>query len=292
MTSTLKDFGTGMMATKLSDGYQNWASGEPNDHRGEDCGDFLSPTNRWNDEHCDQNYGYICQKDLIKSSASDYTEVVYTKPSTDRSFAQQRCSLHGFQLSEERKYEIVPETLQQKHGNLRAKYQRECLVMEGNKFEKQICDETLTSACKAIHTYDLKISTEQEDYMESDRIEIDCTASGIPLPNVTWHQGYAPVSESTDQEIFQISKKGRSTLIIKNAQVTDTSRYRCFAQNQIGNDVRKTKGYLDVRVHPKTLAIPVNKGRSAGIQEQSALSDDIEYKEPSSCQAGKTSQFL
>nr|XP_039247967.1 uncharacterized protein LOC120325865 [Styela clava] len=279
--------------TKLSEGYQNWGSGEPNDHFGEDCADFVSPNNYWNDEDCGHKYGFICQKETSTSTARDYTEVVYVKTnSIEKSVLKQRCSALGYHLVETKKYGSVPVNLPPNLRDLRTKYQRECLVMGRNGFKRQICDQTLSSVCEAIHSYNLKISTVQEDYMELDKIEIDCTASGIPLPNVTWHRGYALVPESSDEDIYQTSRKGKSTLIIKKAQPTDTSRYRCFAENKVGDTVKRIKGYLDIRVHPQTLTRSENKLKSANIQEDSILSTDLALDQPSSCQETNKNSWM
>lgn len=43
--------------------YLNWAPGEPNNAGDEDCAHVSEPsTYQWNDEGCDWNFSYICQR--------------------------------------------------------------------------------------------------------------------------------------------------------------------------------------------------------------------------------------
>jgi len=43
--------------------YANWAPGEPNNDRDEDCAlvDFYNPSTGWNDGDCGRSYPYICE---------------------------------------------------------------------------------------------------------------------------------------------------------------------------------------------------------------------------------------
>ena len=41
--------------------YTNWASGEPNDSSGEDCGQLFWSGLKWNDIRCDATGPYICE---------------------------------------------------------------------------------------------------------------------------------------------------------------------------------------------------------------------------------------
>ncbi|KAH3768649.1 lectin-like [Dreissena polymorpha] len=44
----------------------DWQTGEPNQMAGEeDCLTFFRNYDyRWNDEHCDRRYGYVCEKEM------------------------------------------------------------------------------------------------------------------------------------------------------------------------------------------------------------------------------------
>ncbi|XP_077974144.1 peroxidasin homolog [Styela clava] len=66
--------------------------------------------------------------------------------------------------------------------------------------------------------------------MVGEDIEFECTASGYPLPKVTWYKHHSAVVQSADQDIHQVSISGKTTIYIRNAKLTDTSRYRCNAE--------------------------------------------------------------
>ncbi|XP_077973772.1 contactin-1-like [Styela clava] len=107
--------------------------------------------------------------------------------------------------------------------------------------------------------------------MVGEDIEIDCTATGYPLPNVTWHRDRHPVPSNTD-DVFQTAVLGKSTLRIKNANLRDTNRYRCFAENV--HTKAETKAYLDIRVHPHELTRIVD-GNDSPASRNLYSSDEI-----------------
>ena len=42
--------------------YVNWGNGEPNDGgEGEDCGSLLAWDGKWNDDHCDKGFQFVCE---------------------------------------------------------------------------------------------------------------------------------------------------------------------------------------------------------------------------------------
>ena len=59
--------------------YSNWHPGEPNDRAGEDCVELFRA--RWNDNGCNDEFGYICEKpkgkfwNYITHSMASWTQV-------------------------------------------------------------------------------------------------------------------------------------------------------------------------------------------------------------------------
>ena len=51
-------------------GYTRWAADEPNDHRGEDCGE-LRTDGRWNDEDCGRSRPFLCEGSLSAPEPGD-----------------------------------------------------------------------------------------------------------------------------------------------------------------------------------------------------------------------------
>nr|XP_039249026.1 uncharacterized protein LOC120326750 [Styela clava] len=276
--------------TKVDDYYTNWNSGEPNDKLQEDCGTMYSSSGKWNDEDCGNKYGFICQKDANLFRVSDNTQLIFSDARATSAIAEQKCAELGYQLvrlTSDALYEMLDEN---EKRNKATKYwiggAREwtsgrvgpngntCASMGSRDLEAEDCNQELFYICEGVHSYGVKISTDQNDYMESDEIIIDCTASGIPLPNVTWHKGHQPVDETSDREVYQTSVKGKSTLIIKSAKLSDTDRYRCFAENDVDGSVLKTKRKIDIRVHPAILtkridSLPSKKRSSLHAQTRS-----------------------
>ena len=50
--------------------YSNWHPGQPNDRDGQDCVEFL--WNNWNDNGCEKEHGYICEKNKLKGNLEPY----------------------------------------------------------------------------------------------------------------------------------------------------------------------------------------------------------------------------
>ncbi|XP_036351171.2 hemicentin-1 [Ochotona princeps] len=72
-------------------------------------------------------------------------------------------------------------------------------------------------------------------------LELSCTASGIPVPKITWMKDGRPLLHTEQVQALT----GGEVLRITSAQVEDTGRYTCLASSPAGDD---DKEYL-VRVH-------------------------------------------
>ncbi|XP_050994845.1 LOW QUALITY PROTEIN: hemicentin-1 [Labeo rohita] len=88
-------------------------------------------------------------------------------------------------------------------------------------------------------------------------LELECYATGTPMPTITWLKGGVPVRQG---EGVRITSNGRR-LVISRAQVSDTALFHCVATNEAGEQEREFK----VSVHvPPTI-------RSTGPTERSVV---------------------
>ncbi|OPJ77524.1 hemicentin-1 isoform B [Patagioenas fasciata monilis] len=88
-------------------------------------------------------------------------------------------------------------------------------------------------------------------------LELDCSATGVPSPTITWLKDGQPVEEGAGHKILFNGQK----LLISRAQVSDTGRYKCVAANKAGEHERE----FDVTVHvPPTI-------KSAGTSERAVV---------------------
>lgn len=76
-------------------------------------------------------------------------------------------------------------------------------------------------------------------------VTLRCSAEGIPRPAVTWLKDGRPI---TDQHGAKVLNEG-SLLQIKDAKLSDTGRYTCFAVNVAGQSESKH----DISVHGMNL---------------------------------------
>nr|XP_055041763.1 hemicentin-1 isoform X2 [Misgurnus anguillicaudatus] len=87
----------------------------------------------------------------------------------------------------------------------------------------------------------------------NDPIRLECEASGLPTPSLTWLKDGSPVSSFTDG--IQILSGGRILSFI-SAQVSDTGHYTCVAVNAGGEQQREYE--LLVYVPPNIMGEEVN----------------------------------
>ncbi|XP_062437683.1 hemicentin-1 [Rhea pennata] len=88
-------------------------------------------------------------------------------------------------------------------------------------------------------------------------LELDCSATGTPTPTVMWLKDGQRVEEGAGQKILLNGHK----LLISQAQVSDTGRYKCVAANKAGEHERE----FDVTVHvPPTI-------KSTGLSERAVV---------------------
>ncbi|XP_043555476.1 hemicentin-1 [Chiloscyllium plagiosum] len=98
--------------------------------------------------------------------------------------------------------------------------------------------------------YDLKVyvpptiigSNDMVTVVVNNPVRLECEASGIPVPSLTWLKDGSPVSSFSDA--IQVQSRGR-VLSITSAQISDTGKYTCVALNAAGEQQQ----HIDLRVH-------------------------------------------
>uniref|UniRef100_A0A671W9G0 Hemicentin 1 n=1 Tax=Sparus aurata TaxID=8175 RepID=A0A671W9G0_SPAAU len=65
-------------------------------------------------------------------------------------------------------------------------------------------------------------------------LELECQATGIPAPVITWYKDGKPVRQG---EGLRVAASGRR-LVVSRAQVSDTARFQCVATNEAGDHER------------------------------------------------------
>ncbi|TSL47575.1 Hemicentin-1 [Bagarius yarrelli] len=102
----------------------------------------------------------------------------------------------------------------------------------------------------------------------NDPIRLECEASGLPAPTLTWLKEGSPVSSASNG--IQVLASG-SVLSFRTAQVSDAGRYICVAVNAGGEQQRDYD--LHVYVPPNIMGEEVNStvliGRSLELRCQS-----------------------
>ncbi|XP_065735248.1 hemicentin-2 [Phocoena phocoena] len=67
--------------------------------------------------------------------------------------------------------------------------------------------------------------------LENASVNLECLASGVPPPDISWFKGHQPVSA---QKGVTVSADGR-VLLIERARLSDAGSYRCVASNVAGS---------------------------------------------------------
>ncbi|XP_053098888.1 hemicentin-1 isoform X3 [Hemicordylus capensis] len=150
------------------------------------------------------------------------------------------------------------------------------IVSSGRKLEilnaeeadhgQYVCVATSIAGEKEIK-YDVEIlvppslegGNESSDYIVilHSPLELDCPATGTPLPTITWLRNGQPIEGGVGYKILLNGRK----LLISRAEVSDTGHYQCIATNKAGD----YKMEFDVTVHvPPTI-------KSTGPPERSVV---------------------
>ncbi|XP_056668537.1 hemicentin-2 isoform X2 [Monodelphis domestica] len=86
--------------------------------------------------------------------------------------------------------------------------------------------------------------------LENTSASLECLASGVPTPRISWYRGRQPISSKPG---LMVSSDGR-VLRIKRAQLSDAGSYRCVASNVAGSS--ELKFGLRINVPPRITLAP------------------------------------
>ncbi|XP_030235271.1 myopalladin isoform X2 [Gadus morhua] len=81
------------------------------------------------------------------------------------------------------------------------------------------------------------------EVLEGSKVQLDCTVTGLPVPEVRWFCEGKELENSPDIQILTLA--GRHSLIIAEAFEEDTGRYSCFASNYYGTDSTSAEIYVE-----------------------------------------------
>nr|XP_039274458.1 macrophage mannose receptor 1-like [Styela clava] len=249
--------------TLVDTGFTNWEPGQP--FRVADDMDCLAHWNHtWNDKYCRHYYGYICQIDTSDISASFYSDLTFSfssskgNASTALTFnkAKQHCEKQGSRLvkiGNERLYKKIQSELKSDPKrkcwvDVENPPKRKCVALTHNRWESRDCQEKLEFACEKIFPWNVKVSDDNPRITETTNLEIECTASGFPVPNLSWHRDAVEVKDEVSERVYQTKSSGKSVLFIKNAKLEDSGKYQCFASN---NMIRSARSFTIVEVYDK-----------------------------------------
>ncbi|KAG8436526.1 hypothetical protein GDO86_007581 [Hymenochirus boettgeri] len=80
--------------------------------------------------------------------------------------------------------------------------------------------------------------------------KLECNFSAVPVPIIHWYKNGQIVRESENHKFLD---EGQS-LLVKNAQVSDTGEYECVVTNVVGQDNKKF--FLNIHVFPTIQGLP------------------------------------
>nr|XP_039267155.1 uncharacterized protein LOC120342406 isoform X2 [Styela clava] len=260
--------------TPIDVNYTNWKHDEPNGGIDENClainhyGTPHLPPMTWFDAPCDEKKGYICQIDMRKALTSDFTASVIfsdelpSEGNRTMSYwdAVKSCQSEGrlVEIDHVRIFEAIRRKSKRSDStvywiggkNSFSNSSNKCLGLGYNGWDEYDCNSSLHYVCESILPHELKIENERPIIAVTGNLRIKCSASGYPTPEVRWGRYERIIEENTDHSLHQILENGASTLVLNNAVLDDTGRYRCHATNYFNGTEHTVKGFLDLSVLP------------------------------------------
>ncbi|KAF8793104.1 Down syndrome cell adhesion molecule-like [Argiope bruennichi] len=105
-------------------------------------------------------------------------------------------------------------------------------------------------------------------FSSGDNISLECSASGFPIPNVTWMKSSLAGKDILQESLFQEKTQGKSILLKKHAGIEDAGFYICIADNGIANI--KTNGIVisiseSPKIQPFNLATHFRTGEKVTL---------------------------
>ncbi|XP_077968359.1 uncharacterized protein LOC144422234 [Styela clava] len=235
--------------TLVDTGFTNWEPGQP--ARIADFMDCLAHWNHtWNDKYCNQDYGYISQIDTSDISVSYYSDLKFSFSSSKSSAstaltfdeAKQHCEKQGSRLVKIGNESVYKQNTNDPEKKCWVDVEKppigECVALTHDGWKNYDCQEKLEFACKKIFPWNVKDSDDNPRISETTNLEIECTAEGFPVPNLSWHRDAVEVKDEVSERVYQTKSSGKSVLFIKNAKIEDSGKYQCFASNNMTHSAR------------------------------------------------------
>ena len=110
------------------------------------------------------------------------------------------------------------------------------LVSRRSKLQSRENEFLLLDSIFTVVASGVRVSDEAPKAVESSSLEMECTASGIPVPEVAWLRNFEIVE---NQKIGE----GRSTLLFRTITAADAGLYTCRATNTVNRKMRSMEGY-------------------------------------------------
>ncbi|XP_020608165.1 hemicentin-2-like [Orbicella faveolata] len=97
---------------------------------------------------------------------------------------------------------------------------------------------------------------------EGDNVTLSCNATGNPAPAISWFINGSPMDTTINNSRISISKN-QNHLTISNLSRTDSGKYRCKANNKLGNATSDVTT-LDVQYKPEITIHPKKETKLEG----------------------------
>ena len=82
---------------------------------------------------------------------------------------------------------------------------------------------------------------QSKNLVQGERLQLDCEASGFPVPTVHWLKDGAPIDKSDSRVSFaNFGNIDNATLSITDVDYDDASDYTCVASNSMTNSANST----------------------------------------------------
>lgn len=79
----------------------------------------------------------------------------------------------------------------------------------------------------------------------NDTVAMTCSATGIPVPTITWERGNSIITETLGMTVSTKSLEGNakasSSLTILGIQLTDAGSYSCHADNSLALELTSSE---------------------------------------------------
>ncbi|CAH1270966.1 HMCN1 [Branchiostoma lanceolatum] len=188
----------------------------------------------------------------LREAKEDLSEGIYIRFCTDSSVFNLRRLLARTKTLEELEQEISTDGSSLTVINARVEDAGNYTCLATNSAGSQ----RLSVNLKYYEVPTVEVSSASQLVSEGDTAVIECRASGIPEPSLTWLKGNDELSDLPYIRILS------GMLEITGVQQGDSGEYVCVATNSAGST--SIRSYLDVGLQPTFSVIPVDLGADIG----------------------------